>query len=177
MKVLFVGLGNPNRKYLLTRHDAGRRWIEFWGSNFQGKWQRRKKLLSVVLESNEIIFSYPLLYMNESGRAAKKLLNWYHLPPTQLCLVHDELDLPLGSWKLSFGRSSPLHKGVASVEENLGGENFWRLRLGIDNRPSNQRLPGIKYVLQKFSPTEDDIFSKLVQTLEPAEIIKMMTGY
>ncbi len=176
MKILFVGLGNPEEKYLLTRHNAGRRWVEFWGDRLQGKWQKREKLFSVVLESNETIFSYPLLYMNESGRAVKKLLDWYHLPPTQLCLVHDELDLPLGSWKLSFGKGSPLHKGVASVEENLGGGSFWRLRLGIDNRPSNQRMPGIKYVLQKFSPREDDIFSKLVHTLAPTEIIKVMTS-
>lgn len=72
----------------------------------------------------------------------------------QLLVVHDELDLKLGGWKLNKGKSSPLHKGVASIEDHLKAKNFWRLRIGIDNRLPEERVPGEKYVLQPFTEKE-----------------------
>ncbi len=172
--MIFVGLGNPGAEYARTRHNAGREWVDFWRHHYQGQWQEKKKLLSAIFEHDNFIFAYPLVYMNESGRAVVKLLKRYHAEPAKLCLVHDELDLPLGQWKLSFGRSSPLHKGVLSVEEMLGSRDFWRLRLGIDNRTPYQRLPGEKYVLQKFLPKEWHIFYQLLLQVKPAEVVRAM---
>jgi len=71
-----------------------------------------------------------------------------------LLVVHDELDLRLGQWRLSWGKSSPLHKGVLSIEQALQTKAFWRLRIGVDNRNPENRLPGQAYVLQKFLPKE-----------------------
>jgi Peptidyl-tRNA hydrolase len=75
----------------------------------------------------------------------------------QLLVVHDELDLKLGEWKLNKGKSSPLHKGVASIEDHLKAKDFWRLRIGIDNRLPEERVPGEKYVLQPFTEKEAGI--------------------
>ena len=172
--MVFVGLGNPGAKYQRTRHNAGRDWVDFWCHHYRCQGRENKKLLTVIFQHQNFLFACPLVFMNESGRAVEKLLSYYKIPPAKLCLVHDELDLPLGQWKLSFGRSSPLHKGVLSVEAALGSRDFWRLRLGIDNRTPYQRLPGEEYVLQKFTPAEWRIFHQLLQQLEPAEVVRAM---
>jgi peptidyl-tRNA hydrolase len=78
-----------------------------------------------------------------------------------LLIIHDELDLPLGKWKLSFGKSSPLHKGILSVERHLKTKNFWRLRIGVDNRGHQSRISGEKYVLQRFTASEIAVLKKI----------------
>jgi PTH1 family peptidyl-tRNA hydrolase len=85
----------------------------------------------------------------------------------QLLVVHDELDLRLGEWKLNKSKSSPLHKGVSSIEDYLKAKDFWRLRIGVDNRLVQERIPGEKYVLQPFAKDEIDIlqntFAKMLE--------------
>ncbi len=169
MEIVFLGLGNPGRQYLGTRHNAGRDWLDFWQQRLKTPW-RRRDLLADILRHDNLIFAKPLVFMNESGRAAKQLLISLKLSPANLCLIHDELDLPLGQWKLSFARSSRLHKGVLSVEKWLQTRRFWRLRLGVDNRSPYQRLPGETYVLQKFLPSERPIWRELLLQLRPEEI-------
>ena len=85
----------------------------------------------------------------------------------QLLVVHDELDLRLGEWKLNKSKSSPLHKGVSSIEDCLKAKDFWRLRIGVDNRLAEERIPGEKYVLQPFTKDELDTlqnaFAKMLE--------------
>ena len=174
MDILFVGLGNPGREYRQTRHNAGRDWVDFWRGKYHAEWRVRKKLLTRFFQHNNFVFAEPLTFMNQSGKAITALLMMFKISPAKLCIVHDELDLPLGQWKLDFARGSPLHKGVISVEKALGTRGFWRLRLGIDNRTPYQRLPGEQYVLQKFLAEEMPQWRELLFQLEPKELARQM---
>lgn len=97
--------------------------------------------------------------MNESGGEVKKLVTSNQLPVTNLLVVHDDLDLPLGKFKLQFGRSSAGHKGVQSIIDALGTQDFWRLRIGIGKPPEG--IGGDEYVLSDFSKEEQGSIEKV----------------
>lgn len=109
--------------------------------------------------------------MNVSGRSVVKMLNWLKLEPSSLILVHDDLDLKLGSFKVQLGKGPLIHNGVNSVENSLNTQDFWRIRIGIDNRNTNERqMTGADYVLGKFGKEELEIvcstvFNKIVKEL------------
>ena len=163
MKDLFiVGLGNPNSQ---TRHNVGQMFLDFLSKKWGLSWEKRKDLLIYLAKKDKVILGKPLVFMNESGRAVKKAVDKLKIDNQNLYVVHDELDLRLGSWKLTFGKSSPLHKGVLSVERYLKTPDFWRLRLGIDNRQPENRIAGEKYVLQKFTKKEHEEINHLFSVL------------
>lgn len=104
--------------------------------------------------------------MNESGKFVARVRANDRVGPCQVCIVHDDLDLPLGSYKIQFGKGPQLHYGVQSVEKELGTKDFWRIRIGIDNRDPNNRVSGDEYVLQDFTEEEiqvleDEVFPKI----------------
>lgn len=106
--------------------------------------------------------------MNESGKFVKEVTMNYELPTTNLYIAHDDLDVPLGQFKIQLGVGPKVHNGVKSVEEALKTKEFWRIRIGIDARDSGQaRMTGEDYVLQDFTKEELDILSKVFD-----EIIK-----
>jgi len=133
-----VGLGNPGSKYSRTRHNAGKIFTT-WFSSTSFK----------ILKLNS--------FMNKSGPALKKLLPRTPNPePRTLIIAHDDLDLPLGKFKLQLGKGPKDHKGLNSIYQALGTKNFWHLRLGIDNRNSSitNQISGDQYVLKNFSQSE-----------------------
>lgn len=172
---LIVALGNVGKSYAKTRHNAG-----FLFADVLNKYLDDKGLIHET-ETNNLYFAtiYPTLdlrilepttMMNNSGQAVQKYIKMNEgkkFSPL-LLLVHDDLDLHLEEYKLSFGKSPRSHNGVASVENLLGGnKDFWRLRIGIDNRDLRSREMGIDYVLQRFSAEEqtklDALLLKIVQ--------------
>ena len=92
--------------------------------------------------------------MNESGRYVKWAMNNNQCAINDLYIVHDDLDLPLGSYKIQFGGGPKVHYGVNSVEEVLGAKDFWRIRVGIDAREKESRKAGEEYVLEDFTSEE-----------------------
>ncbi|MBL7078049.1 aminoacyl-tRNA hydrolase [Candidatus Shapirobacteria bacterium] len=163
--MLIVGLGNPEDKYQNTRHNAGMMFMDFLADKWELKWKKRKDLLCFVAQKDGLFLAKPLTFMNESGKAVAKLVEKLKIEFKDLYLAHDELDLKLGEWKLTFGKSSPLHKGVLSVEQYLKTKEFWRLRIGVDNRDSQGRIEGEKYVLQDFPASEKAILLKLFKEI------------
>lgn len=105
--------------------------------------------------------------MNDSGGEVKSLITNYQLLITDLLVVHDDMDLSLGEWKLSFGRGSAGHKGVQSIIGALGTKDFWRLRIGIGRPPEG--VSGESWVLQPFPKEEleeiKEIFPELLETI------------
>lgn len=141
---LIVGLGNPGEKYENTRHNLGFLVLEHLLKKTQsvtnGNWNENKKLKSQVFiidwESKlgvgeKVIFAKPQTYMNNSGMAVKLLSDFYKIDPSDIWIVHDELDLPLGSMKIRFAGSGAGHHGIESIINALGTEKFYRFRLGI----------------------------------------------
>lgn len=161
--MLIVGLGNPGEEYQNTRHNVGQLFLDYLAKKHKLEWKKRKDLLCYLTSKDNLYLSKPLVFMNESGRAAAKLVNKLKVNPNDLYIAHDELDLKLGEYKITFAKSSPLHKGVISVEQHLKTKNFWRLRIGVDNRDPNNRIEGEKYVLQGFSGGEGGLLTKVFE--------------
>ena len=145
---LIIGLGNPGEEYLNTRHNAGFLVAE--------KLQKTKLPAGVVVRK-------PDTFMNESGVFVKKLVDQYKLDPSNLYIVHDDLDIPLGSYKIQLGVGPKDHNGVNSVESELGTKDFWRVRIGIDNRQPDDRIPGEEYTLQDFTETEINTLGGVIE--------------
>lgn len=145
---LIVGLGNPGKEYEKTRHNFG--WMVL--DALTNDWKISKKFKAELAElagKQKILLAKPQTFMNNSGDSVKLLTSYYKLTSDNFILIHDDLDLPLGTIKLSTNSGAAGHHGVLSIIEALGTKNFTRLRLGIGPRPPE--IPGDKFVLQKFT--------------------------
>jgi len=147
---LIVGLGNPGKKFAKTRHNVGHLFI----SKFKIKSLKFK---------NQAKLHETSVFMNESGGEVLSLITNYELPITDLLIIHDDMDLPLGEFRLQFGRSAAGHKGVQSIIDALGTQDFWRLRIGIGRPPVG--VPSEDYVLSPFSA---EGLGKLYKVLDEA---------
>ena len=147
---LLVGLGNPGRQYVNTRHNAG-----FFVAD---SLYSRKVPAGFVIKKSDV-------FMNESGVFVKKLVDQYKLEPSNLYIAHDDLDIPLGAYKIQLGVGPKVHNGVNSVEEELGTKDFWRVRIGVDNRKLDDRTSGEEYVLQDFTAEERKALDGVIQEI------------
>jgi PTH1 family peptidyl-tRNA hydrolase len=136
---LIVGLGNPGVEYRNTRHSIG---------FFVADRLREQKLPKdfVVRKSDT--------FMNDSGSFVKQLVDKYKLDLGNLYIIHDDLDILLGEYKIQFGRGPQDHNGLKSINQSLKSDQYWHVRIGIDNRPLDNRILGIEYVLQNFTEEE-----------------------
>lgn len=150
MKVI-VGLGNPGKKYQKTRHNIGFIILEsFCG---EVKWQKKHKALlwETIIDGERVLFIKPQTYMNTSGVAVKKAIKNLNIEPTDILIIHDDLDLEFGRYKLKKDSSSGGHNGIKSIIEQLQSDAFARLKIGISN---NKMLATKDYVLSTFSSQE-----------------------
>jgi PTH1 family peptidyl-tRNA hydrolase len=153
---LLVGLGNPGAEYEDTRHNAGFWWIDeicrshgvtlSSESKFFGKAGRLK------LGGRETWLLQPATFMNASGRSVGALAKFYRIPPQNILVVHDELDLPPGSAKLKRGGGNGGHNGLKDISAHLGTPDYWRLRLGIGH--PGEKSAVVNFVLH--APTREE---------------------
>jgi PTH1 family peptidyl-tRNA hydrolase len=174
--ILVVGLGNPGKKFEKTRHNVGFLVLnEFSKNNNFPKFKLSKKFQAEITEGEiagqKVILAKPRTFMNLSGKCVKLLTKTYNLKPNNLIAIHDDLDLPLGKIKISFGRGAAGHKGVESIIRELKTKNFVRFRIGI--KPKTYNLKPItleKFVLQKFTNEEEkivkDVIKKTAEAIE-----------
>jgi PTH1 family peptidyl-tRNA hydrolase len=132
---LIVGLGNPGRQYAPTRHNAGAWFVDRLAGRLGLAFQPESRFRSLVARGRsdvaEIRLVLPQSYVNESGFPVAALAHFYRISPPEILIAHDELDLKPGSVKLKLGGGSAGHNGLKDVVAQLGGGEFWRLRLGI----------------------------------------------
>ena len=160
--MFLVGLGNPGKKYSHNRHNAGMQFVDWLYETCAATrpWlqdtHKQCEYTRIHVQEKNILLFKPLTYMNNSGQAVKSSLRsvaaQYELK--HLVIAHDDLDLPLGTWKLDFGKGPKGHNGILSLEEHFGTPLFWRLRVGVDNRKPDIRISGETYVLSDFLPEE-----------------------
>ena len=152
--ILIVGLGNPGKKYEKTRHNVGFRIID---------------VLEKEISDENIVLLRPQTFMNNSGKAVKQLISHYSLnaKPYILIVIHDDIDLPLGTIRVSQNVSSAGHKGVQSIIDELKTKNFFRVRIGIKPK---FKVDTEKFVLKNFTKEEEKILEKVMK--EAVEIIK-----
>jgi PTH1 family peptidyl-tRNA hydrolase len=157
---LIVGLGNPEERHKNNRHNVG--FMVLDKLNSKG-WQKSKNgLFLYSWASSDLEFIKPLTFMNESGAAVKYASGKDNLETESLYIVHDDLDLPLGTWKMQLAKGPKEHGGINDIEQKLGAKNFWRLRIGVDNRKPETKIPGEEYVLQDFSKEEKEILDRVI---------------
>lgn len=164
---LIVGLGNPGSKYESTRHNIGFRVLDLLAGGIE--WE--SKYDSHFLKLNDVILAKPQTFMNNSGKAVAQILKFY--PDAQLVVVQDELDFPLGTIKIMKNISAAGHNGIISIIEEIGTQDFIRIRLGTNNPETRGEISGEDYVLQKFTDTEQEIVKEVLEKAKAAiEIIQ-----
>jgi len=178
---LIIGLGNPGKKYENTRHNVGflglDRIIEkisntkYPISNIQylQPFKLEKKfeaeIAKLKIGDQNIILVKPQTFMNNSGEAVRKIVDFYKINPQKdLIVVYDDVDIPLGKVRIRAEGSSAGHKGLQSIIDGLGTERFMRVRIGI-GRPSNELVKIEDWVLQKLPDVEKDILFNVIEDL------------
>jgi PTH1 family peptidyl-tRNA hydrolase len=152
--ILVVGLGNPGKEYDLTRHNVGFLCLdEFVTKNpDMDSWIEKKDLKCLMssgrLGEVRVIAIKPTTFMNNSGEAVRAVCDFYKIHPTQIVVVHDELDINFGQLRTRMGGSSAGHNGIKSIIQHCG-ENFGRIRIGIGPKTPEQ-IEGADFVLGKF---------------------------
>ncbi|RMG89595.1 MAG: aminoacyl-tRNA hydrolase [Chloroflexi bacterium] len=153
-KFLIVGLGNPGKEYRNNRHNVGFMVVDHLAQRHGislGKVQNRAIIGNGRIAGRAVILAKPQTYMNRSGDAVGPLARYYKIPPNNVLVIYDELDLPFGTIRLRAKGGAGGHNGMKSVIQHLG-EQFPRLRLGIGRPPG--RMPPAAYVLQDFGRDE-----------------------
>lgn len=167
---LIVGLGNPGKKYENTRHNVGFACVDWLQEKLKTTaWQHNKKFNALIsevsFENEKILLAKPQTYMNNSGDAVAALFNFYKCNSSDLWLIYDDVDLPLGKIRIRSKGSAGSHNGMKSVIASLGFHNFPRLRIGIENRETQEKQDITSFVLNSFTKTEKNLIDK---TLEEA---------
>ncbi|MBX4205868.1 aminoacyl-tRNA hydrolase [Candidatus Microgenomates bacterium] len=163
---LVVGLGNPGEKYKLNRHNIGFMYMDDLAKKLNLEFKFDKYLKSEIAEvKGKVLLAKPQTFMNDSGLAVQTIKDKYNFQIPQIHIVHDDLDIKLGENKMQQGIGPKVHNGVNDIEEKLKDKNFWRLRIGVDNRDIQNRIPGEAYVLQDFNTDELQIINSEIDKM------------
>lgn len=161
---LIVGLGNPGREYQHNRHNVGfmtlNRLAERLGIAFT-RFENKALVTKNNYSSKRVILAKPQTLMNNSGRAVAPLVRFYKVPLENLLVIYDDVDLPFGTLRIRPSGGSSGQKGMASIIDQLGSQEFPRLRIGIDRPPG--QMNAADYVLQNFSRDETEMLSEILQ--------------
>ena len=153
---LFVGLGNPGPEYEATRHNAGFWWIDALARELKVTLVPERSYHGLVARASvaghSVWLLQPQTFMNLSGKSVAALALFFKIPPEEILVAHDELDIPPGQAKLKRGGSHAGHNGLRDIHAQLGTSDYWRLRIGIGH-------PGVKaevvnWVLKKPAPDQ-----------------------
>jgi PTH1 family peptidyl-tRNA hydrolase len=187
---MIVGLGNPGREYMLTRHNIGFEVIDRLAGRVgwtfgAGEFDRvaKAKFDGLAMDgvmplsgggSEKVMLLKPTTYMNLSGRAVQAAMAFYQLSPGDVLVVLDDLALPCGKVRLRAGGSSGGHNGLKDIERALGTSNYPRLRLGVDAPPP--RVPGKDYVLGRFSEEQRKAIDPAIDRAADATLTWIESG-
>ena len=178
MKVI-VGLGNPGKQYEETRHNAGFMVIERLAKAWGAEARLESKFEALVAEAHvggqKVILVEPLTYMNLSGRAVQKVLQFYKLTADDLLVVYDDFALPLGAIRIRIQGSAGGHNGISSIIQCLGTQIFARLRVGVGPLPP--RWSTKDFVLSRFAPAERDTLDQGLNDAVIAVETALTKGY
>ena len=160
---LVVGLGNPGKEYENTRHNVGYMFLDYITNHQEFKLNKKFKAMECELniDGEKVLFIKPLTFMNLSGEAIIKYVKFHKLAMENILVIQDDLDMPIGKYKLLFNHGDGGHNGIKNIVLNLGSKEFLRLKIGI----SKANIDTKDYVLGNFNKAEnkilDDTFSKL----------------
>lgn len=147
---LIVGLGNPGSDYVGTRHNVGHMTVDVL--------QKHKLPSGVIVRKTNV-------FMNQSGDFVKLQSSKYGVDENNIYIIHDDLDIALGEYKIQFGKGPKDHNGLKSIDGALGTDQYWHIRIGVDNRPLDGRPMGEEYVLQNFTDDEKSTIDTVINSV------------
>lgn len=162
---LIVGLGNIGAKYAGTRHNYGYELLDLIARKYSIALNEEKRFFGLVgrgsVEGADVRLAFPTTFMNLSGSCTNALCSFYRIEPSQVLVLHDEMDLPPGSIRLKFGGGLAGHNGLKSITQNFGGnQNFYRLRIGI-GKPADRDV--VNYVLGRPPAAERSLIEEALE--------------
>jgi len=171
-----IGLGNPGREFENTRHNIGFMAVDQLSKTWEipvNKYRFKSLVGQGKFDCRSVILAKPQNFMNRSGEPVASITRFFKLSMEQICIIHDDLDLPLGIIRLRYSGGSAGQKGMESIINRLGTEEFYRLRIGIGRPPV--RMDAADYVLQPFRKAELEIVTHVLQ--RAVDAIEMLIKY
>ena len=171
--ILIVGLGNPGKQYEQTRHNIGFDVIDYMANKYNID-VNREKFKGICCEgfivNKKVILLKPLTYMNLSGESIRELANFYKLEDDEIIVVYDDISLDIGRLRIREKGSAGGHNGIKSIIQNLGGDKFPRVKVGVGQPKDNL----VNHVLGKFSQEDREHIEKVIPVVSDAivEIVK-----
>jgi peptidyl-tRNA hydrolase, PTH1 family len=160
--LLVVGLGNPGREYAVHRHNVGFMGVDAlherlradpWREKFSGLFAR------ATVGDEQVLLLEPMTYMNKSGHSVQAAMAFFKVQPSELVVIHDELDLPFQEVRLKFGGGHAGHNGLRSIMAHAGTGDFGRVRIGIGRPPPGFQGEGADFVLSPFDAVDRALLS------------------
>lgn len=170
---LIIGLGNPGPEYARTRHNVGFMAVDAQAADWKADWKlwgqgKHAEIAQAQSGGQKIILEKPLTFMNLSGQAAVEAAHFFKILPEDICVIHDDLDLPFGDVRLKVGGGDGGHNGLKSVTQSLATNGYARIRMGI-GRPSNPGMSPHDFVLNPFGtadwPTVEDMLQRALRAI------------
>ena len=174
---LIVGLGNPGKEYAHNRHNVGYRCVNHLARSHGVTLSERSCRAQFGIgriAGSEVILAKPRTFMNLSGDSVSLLLRRFRVALEDVCIIHDDLDLPLGKIRFYVGGGSGGHKGVEAIVASLGTREFIRMRVGIGRPP--QEMEAAQYVLTDFDPTEAATVEEVIHRAGDAIVCALREG-
>ena len=174
---LIVGLGNPGLAYRHTRHNIGFMVADVLAQKLEIPLKRVKFKAQIgngKVEGIPVIIAKPLTYMNNSGEAVAPLVHYFKVPLERMLVIHDDMDLPLGTLRMRPSGGSAGHNGMLSIFDKLGTNAISRLRVGIGRPPG--RMDPADYVLQDFPKSEEELLNMVIAQACEAVLAFITTG-
>lgn len=185
---LIIGLGNPGNQYEETRHNIGFMILDKLARELSqpaAAWSRDAKHKAFIAKAGDVILVKPQTFMNASGEAVKSLVDYYHVELSDVWVIHDDIDLPLGKIRIREKGASGGHNGVDSIIRALGSDLFVRFRMGVgrgkDVSPSHfgeehKRRNVVSFVLSRFGQSEAGHMKHLIKDGEEAVRTALING-
>ncbi len=172
MDLLVVGLGNPGPEYASHRHNVGWMVVDELARRHNGSFKAkfRGRLADIRLDSSKLLLLKPETFMNASGSSVKAATSFYKLDPLQVLVVHDDVDLETARLQARSGGGLAGHNGLRSLANELGTQDFLRLRIGVGRPGRGDRRPVADYVLSSFA-AEDDVDGIVTAAADAVEVI------
>jgi len=180
---IIVGLGNPEKEYFKTRHNAGFMAVDALAEKLGLAWEKNKKFSAETAIQNTpfkrgergvlLILVKPQTFMNNSGQTVQSILKYYKSAPSPetLTVIHDDLDIEIGKYKIAVGSGAAGHNGVQSIIDCLKTKNFQRLRIGIKTE-EKEKIGASNFVLKNFNKDETKIIGKIIDEMIEKIILK-----
>lgn len=175
---LVAGLGNPGKKYLLTRHNVGFMAIDYYLHNINNppeKVEQKSLTYSFQIEGEKVLMVKPQTFMNNSGEAIQALCQFYKIPNDHVIILHDEIEIPFQQLRVQTKRGHGGHNGIRDIHEKLAADDYYRIRIGVGRPNGKQEVHS--YVLSPFSKDEQKELPEILERVSDGIESLIFDGY